>query len=276
LGSLIELARPFGLTERLVRTSVARLASDGWLAARRDGRRSEYRLTPTGRDRFAEATRRIYGEIPQSWNGQWTLLLLPPSAGHRRRDVRDELRWLGFGQVSPGLFAHPNWSIEQARAALLGLNGAEQSSLLKSTSEGSEVDRKLVAAGWDLGELTRRYRKFVDTFTPVLGPATSAGAISTDPLPTEAAFVVRTLLIHEYRKIHLQDPLLPPALLPADWVGAAAYELTKGLYSAVFRSAELYLSNTASTTTEPLPAADDSAYARFGGLAPVATDSVHP
>jgi phenylacetic acid degradation operon negative regulatory protein len=79
--------------------------------------------------------------------------------------------------------------------------------------------------------------------------------------------VIRTLLIHEYRKIHLQDPLLPPALLPAEWIGAAAYQLSKQLYSAVFRRAELYLSNTASTMTEPLPAADSSAYARFGGLA---------
>src|SRR6202035_43934 len=96
LGSLISLARPFGLTERLVRPSVARLAGDGWLVARRDGRRSEYRITPTGRDRFAAATRRIYGAIPVSWSGQWTLLVLPPPNGSRRQDIRDELRWLGF------------------------------------------------------------------------------------------------------------------------------------------------------------------------------------
>src|SRR6266576_3488989 len=60
LGSLIKLAGPFGLTERLVRTSVARLAQDGWLVARRDGRLSEYRLAPQGQQRFAEATQRIY------------------------------------------------------------------------------------------------------------------------------------------------------------------------------------------------------------------------
>src|SRR6516165_12367364 len=77
LGSLIRLAAPFGLTERLVRTSVARLARDGWLEARRAGRRSEYRLTASGATRFAEATRRIYGEAPRAWDGQWTLLLLP-------------------------------------------------------------------------------------------------------------------------------------------------------------------------------------------------------
>ena len=141
---------------------------------------------------------------------------------------------------------------------LSGLEGVGETLLLKSASEGIETDRRLVAAGWDLGDLTRRYRRFVDTFTPV-----------ADAMPcgtNESAFIVRTLLIHEYRKIHLQDPLLPPALLPADWVGATAYELTQRLYRAVFTAAEDYLSNTASTTTEPLPPADRSAYARFGGL----------
>ncbi len=261
LGSLISLAQPFGLTERLVRTSVARLAGDGWLVARRDGRRSEYRITATGRDRFAEATRRIYGTIPDSWDGQWTLFILPPANGGRRQDVRDEIRWLGFGQVSPGVFAHPNWSVEEARAGLKGVEGAAAGLLLKSSSEGRETDRQLVAAGWDLGDLTRRYRRFLETFTPV---ADAFGPAASD----EAAFVVRTLLIHEYRKIHLQDPLLPPELLPVNWVGAAAYDLSKHLYSTVLPAAERYLSNSASTITEPLPTADSSAFARFGGLEP--------
>ena len=262
LGSLIALARPFGLTERLVRTSVARLARDGWLVSRRDGRRSEYRLTPTGEARFAEATRRIYGEIPDSWDGQWTMLVLRPANGGRRLDVRDELRWLGFGQVSAGVFAHPNWSIEEARAGLKGLDGAGDGLLLKSSSEGNEVDRRLVTAGWDLGDLTRRYRRFVATFTPVV----EAVMPSASELGGEAAFIIRTLLIHEYRKIHLRDPLLPPVLLPSDWVGAAAYDVSKRLYSVVFAAAESYLSTTASTMTAPLPAANRSAYARFGGL----------
>jgi phenylacetic acid degradation operon negative regulatory protein len=284
LSSLISLVQPFELTERLVRTSVARLASDGWLIARRDGRRSEYRLSPTGAERFAEATRRIYGEIPSSWDRQWTLLILPPGTGSRRQDLRDELRWLGFGQVNPGLFAHPNWNVERARVALNGLNGLEDALLLKSESEGSEADRRLVASGWDLGDLTRRYRRFVDVFAPVLDavrpitPATRNTKLKIDGAEgpdrvhdagaAEAAFIIRTLLIHEYRKIHLQDPLLPPALLPSDWVGAAAYELARQLYSAVFASAERFLSATASTMTEPLPPAGRSAYERFGGLEP--------
>jgi phenylacetic acid degradation operon negative regulatory protein len=147
----------------------------------------------------------------------------------------------------------------------MGIKGAADGLLLKSSSEGDAIDRRLVAAGWDLGELTRRYRKFVNTFSPVV-EAIAAIGVPADTLPAEAAFVIRTLLIHQYRKIHLRDPLLPPMLLPGDWVGAAAYELTRSLYSKVFPAAERYLSNTASTTAGALPAADASTHARFGGL----------
>ncbi len=45
LGSLIELAAPFGLNERLVRTATTRLAQDGWLEGRRAGKLSEYHLS---------------------------------------------------------------------------------------------------------------------------------------------------------------------------------------------------------------------------------------
>ncbi|MGB9333065.1 MAG: hypothetical protein WCB10_20035, partial [Steroidobacteraceae bacterium] len=106
LGSLIRLAAPFGLSERLVRTAAARLAREGWLAAKRSGRRSEYRLSRAGAVRFAEATRRIYAPAPPGWDGRWTLLMLP--AGRRRpAQLRESLRWLGFGQLSAAVFAHP-------------------------------------------------------------------------------------------------------------------------------------------------------------------------
>ena len=261
LGSLIQLAAPFGLTERLVRTSVARLAQDGWLVARRDGRRSEYRLTDHGQQRFAEATQRIYGKGPASWDGHWTVLVLPPNGARRRDSLRDGLRWLGFGQLSPGVFAHPNSNLEQAREWLRSLDAAEDAMLLRSSSDDVAVDTAVVAAGWDLGELARRYRRFVDSFTAV-GKALA----SPDALTAEAAFVIRTLLIHDYRKIHLQDPLLPPALLPAGWVGSSAYDLCASLYARVFGAAEEFLTATASTLNEPLPAAEAAAYERFGGI----------
>jgi phenylacetic acid degradation operon negative regulatory protein len=259
LGSLIDLARPFGLAERLVRTSVARLAAEGWVAATRHGRRSEYRLTESGRKLFAEATRRIYGVNPSSWDGQWTLAVLPP-AGGGRRNVREELRWLGFGQLSPGVYAHPACTLEAARGWLATLGCANHCWLFKSVTGGLAADRKLAAEGWNLAQIARRYRRFRDTFAPV-----EAAVRGSDALCPQAAFLVRTLLVHEYRKIHLQDPLLPPALLPAEWVGAEAYDLTARLYAAVFAAAERFLAETGRTISGPLPPAGAEVHARFGG-----------
>ncbi len=261
LGSLIDLAAPFGLTERLVRTSVARLAQDGWLVARRDGRRSEYRLTPNGQQQFAEATQRIYSKAPASWDGQWTLLVLQPNGKPRRDTLREGLRWLGFGQLSPGVFAHPNSNLRQAREWLRGLGVPADAILLRSASDDPVVDRTVIASGWDLGGLTRRYRRFVDSFRPVEAQLSSRPALFP-----ESAFVIRTLLIHEYRKIHLQDPLLPAVLLPEDWIGSSAYELCATLYARVFGAAEQFLTATASTLDQPLPQADPSVYGRFGGI----------
>jgi phenylacetic acid degradation operon negative regulatory protein len=263
LGSLIRLAAPFGLTERLVRTSVARLARDGWLIAQRRGRRSEYRLTRSGAARFATATRRIYAENPNGWDGRWTLVLL--SGAGRAAQIRDELKWLGFGQLTAALFAHPSCTLPEARSWLQGMAGARDALLLQSSAADLSVDRELAARGWDLGELARRYRHFVRRFAPV------AALPAAPPIAAATAFLVRTLLIHEYRKIHLRDPLLPPALLPAEWVGTSAYDLCRRLYAQVFAAAEDYLSETARQLQRPLPAANSAAHERFGGLrAPVA------
>lgn len=261
LGSLIALAQPFGLTERLVRTSVARLANENWLAARREGRLSEYQLSAQGRSSFADATRRIYAAAPPSWSGSWTLVLLPPAKASVRDRLRKELEWLGFGQPTPGVFAHPARSARDARRQLSDLSGASQAIVLEARNDSPESDRKFASAGWDLGELASRYRRFVDMFEPIR----SALGDSADPNP-QTAFIIRTLLVHEYRKIHLRDPLLPASLLPPDWIGAAAYDLCRELYGKLFGAAEQHLSQTAVKLNGLLPPPDAETFRRFGGL----------
>jgi phenylacetic acid degradation operon negative regulatory protein len=263
LGSLIRLAESFGIPERVVRTSVGRLAQEGWLAFRRAGRQSEYYLTEHGKSRFAEATQRIYGEAPQSWDGYWTLLLLPAGARARRERVREEMAWLGFGQVSAGVLAHPSRSIADTRSQLDELQIDGRAVVMRAASDGSDADQSLLQAGWDLVELARAYQRFVTTFEPVKTALAAGRAIAPAP---ETAFVIRTLLIHEYRKIHLRDPLLPHSLLPADWIGTRAYDLCRDLYRRVFAAAEEHVSAVASTLDGKLASPSRETYKRFGGL----------
>jgi len=77
---------------------------------------------------------------------------------------------------------------------------------------------------------------------------------------------VRTLLIHEYRRLHLRDPLLPARLLRTDWPGAQAAALCRDLYARVFAASEVHLAQVATQLDGPLPPPDASVMQRFGGI----------
>ena len=79
------------------------------------------------------------------------------------------------------------------------------------------------------------------------------------------AFTARILLIHHYRRVVLRDPLLPTALLPADWPGRAARQLCGEIYRGLLPASEQWLDRNASNENGPLPAAGAELARRFGG-----------
>src|SRR5437773_1151081 len=109
LSGLIRLMAPFGMSERLVRTSVFRLVRDGWLKGQTLGRRSRYRLTREGARRFEAAHHRIYAMPAPQWGGDWAIVIAPPDAAPNptRIELRDELAWEGFGAIAPGVYVKP-------------------------------------------------------------------------------------------------------------------------------------------------------------------------
>ena len=60
LPGLIRLLAPFGVNERLTRTSVFRLARDGWLGGQADRTAQPLPADAIGARRFEQAYRRIY------------------------------------------------------------------------------------------------------------------------------------------------------------------------------------------------------------------------
>jgi phenylacetic acid degradation operon negative regulatory protein len=155
---------------------------------------------------------------------------------------------------------HPTRPAADTREQLSGVRGESRVTVFEARNDNPVADERLASESWDLRELAGRYRRFVAAFETV-GAAAAAGS---RPAP-RTAFIVRTLLVHQYRKIHLRDPVLPASLLPTDWVGKRAYELCRDLYSYVFESAEVYLSNEASRLSSELPPVSEAALQRFGG-----------
>ena len=272
LGSLIALMAAFGVNERLVRTAVLRLSREGWLASRPIGRRSYYSLTEGGYRRFEDAHRRIYAGPRGPWGGGWHIVftgLAALTAAERAR-LKRELAWQGFGAPAPNLFVHPSADPEALRHVLQDAEAADRVVVMRAASDALTAERPLqdlVRGAWDLEGLARQDRGFLDRFRPVwraLEPASrEEGAL--DPA---ACFLIRVLLIHEYRRVLLRDPQLPEELLPSDWAGAAARLLCRNIYRRAAEPAEYHLMAALETAEGPLPEAAPYFYRRFGGLEP--------
>jgi phenylacetic acid degradation operon negative regulatory protein len=266
LGSLIELVAPLGATDRLVRTSVFRLVQEGWLVANREGRRSSYALQPDAEPRFARANRRIYAPPGVDWDGRWTLLLAPNGSidTSLRAAVRKEFEWEGFAMLAPGLLAHPAADQDGVAEVLRRVDGAGKVFVCAATELPGIKARplaELVREGWDLSGVVAGYRRFVADFSPLLD------LLRTEPAPDpQPAFMVRTLLIHAYRRVQLHDPMLPLALLPQPWPGSEAYALAQAIYRLVWAPAERHLMDVLRREDADALEADAGLVERFGGL----------
>ncbi|MEI2417333.1 phenylacetic acid degradation operon negative regulatory protein PaaX [Orrella sp. JC864] len=265
LGDLIELTSPLGVNERLLRTSVFRLVSQGWLQSERIGRRSLYTLSPQGLRLTAHASARIYIGPPSDWNGEWTLVILPRTGNGQlaeRAELRRELVWEGFGVVAPGVFAHPQADAGTAHEILEKLEIPGRALVLRGhelPGAGGLPLSSLVQLCWNLDELAAQYRDFSARYA-----ALQALLARQAPSPAQA-FTLRTLLIHGWRRIVLNDPQLPAPLLPPDWPGLAARRLCGALYWQLFAASETHLQAIASRDNAAYTPLAPGALSRFEG-----------
>ncbi|MBT8447458.1 MAG: phenylacetic acid degradation operon negative regulatory protein PaaX [Gammaproteobacteria bacterium] len=264
LGSLIEALEPFGLNARQIRTAVFRLVRDDWLSAQRFGRRSYYGFTDTGLRHYAKAARRIYANGPPDWDGSWTLVFSSLLDARQRDELRRELRWLGYGSLAQGVMAHPAADQQSLAETLHDLRLTDRVAVMTASSAdapGSGVARELALNSWDLTGAAEHYTALIGSFKPVLAALRKARRL--DP---RQCFLVRALLIDQYRRILLTDADLPDSLLPVHWPGGVARELVIEIYRRVGPGAIEYLTGSLENVSGPLPPPDDDYYQRFGGL----------
>lgn len=263
LGSLINLLEPLGLNQRLVRTSIFRLTKDGWLSSDQVGRRSYYGITDLGQRRFESAFRRVYGEQNPEWSGEWDLLIISDIEAEQRKTLKKVLLWQGFAPISSSILAHPcadKLELQNCLREHSVLDKVVHMKSVLSETQSSIALKSLVKNSWDLQELAEQYGAFLARFRPILAQ------LNAEPdLDPQRCFLLRTLMIHQYRRIVLRDPGLPGQLLPSDWEGNAAKILCHNIYRMVYQRADEYLTLTQETANGRLPDADKKFFQRFGG-----------
>lgn len=223
LGTLSGILAGLGIDDQAVRAAVSRLTKDGWLARERIGRNAYYRLMDAAGQDFASATDRIYGPEAEAYDGQ-TCIATARLTASLDPDAIADLTRAGWGRIAAGVFCRFGADAGQPQPGFVTLCGPL----------GAEDARALVSVGWDLADLAEAYRAFDASF---------AGLADQEPDSFDEleALLLRTLLIHAFRRVVLRDPMLPRDLMPKDWPGRRARRTAARLYRAVSPAAERWL-----------------------------------
>jgi phenylacetic acid degradation operon negative regulatory protein len=207
-----------GVEEKAIRQALARSAGEGWLAGERHGRRTTWRLTPSGRRLLTNGTERIYGfgQPMHHWDRQWLMVLatVPETNRKFRHLLRTRLAWNGLGNLSPGVWVSPHPEREpDVRQVLAEIGVADTSTLFIGHLGDLTEARRVALQAWNLNEIELAYEDF-------LGEVHSLRP-SDDP----ETFAAHTKLVQEWRRFPFLDPGLPTELLPHNWSGSQASTL---------------------------------------------------
>jgi phenylacetic acid degradation operon negative regulatory protein len=218
VASLVRMLAPLDIAAPAVRTAISRMVRQHWLTAVRLEQGRGYRLTPRAERRLTEAAARIYRRGMPPWERRWHMLALEHiSQRASRQRVRTGLGYLGYAPLRDDTWISPRASTEVD--VLLQHEGVRARRFL---AEHDGDDAALAAQAWDLEGLGRAYARWLVEAREIV----TAGSNRDDPPDSDRdAFVVRSRLVHEWRKFLFRDPGLPDELLPDDWPGrdAAAF-----------------------------------------------------
>jgi len=226
--------------ERAARSTLSRMKRRGWLEARREGRRSTYRLTPKAHDLLEEGGRRLFGPRREPWDGTWTVIAfsLPGERRLTRHRLHTRLSWLGFGNLLPGTLIAAYPPSAEVRRVLRELEVHPYVHVFAGARLDPDEQDRIVARCWDLPTIDARYGTFLGRYLPILDEVHSS---LPGRLPSEQAFVWRFWLTYDYSQFPRIDPFLPTQLLPRDWRGGAAHELLTELRSLLQEPARRFL-----------------------------------
>jgi len=214
VADLIRCLKAVDVADSSVRQALLRLKSRGFLAAERRSSDAGYALTDAGLHDLETGDRRIFRHGQAGEDAGWVLAVfsVPESDRHLRHRLRNELSWLGFGTVSPGVWVAPGPLAGPSRD-LLAAAGLDQYVTWFQARQLGEVD---VAAWWDLSGLQRQYAEFLSRWR-----SADTGGRLTD----EVAFACYLRLIDAWRLFPRIDPGLPASLLPGDWPARGAWQV---------------------------------------------------
>ncbi len=238
LADITELLAVFDIEAATVRVNLSRLRKEGWFTTRRIGRETVYSLTPHMLEILNEGRERIFRRRDETWQGRWTMAIyqVPEAERAVREQLRKQLAWHGFGQLSPSTWLSPHDLISEVREIAAENPLAKVDALWCGTGDLQE-DRGLAARCWDLDQLGADYRHFIHNYAALDNEAVNADKDG------RTALIERMHIIGDFRRFPFRDPYLPRELQPDSWPSSEAYTLFGAVHRQLGPAATEFISS---------------------------------
>lgn len=264
LGSLVKFMEEFEISEKLTRTSIFRLTKEGWLNSKKFGRESYYSLSDLAIDRFIKAHYSVYAYDELENDKDWIVILTNTVEVTKELELSKILKKEGFANPSKHTYIHPQYKMEYIQDILLHNKLQNDVLLIKGPIHmpmTKDVIKDMTNTYWNLKDVEERYQEFITKFRKVFSLKTPI-----DQFTPKQCFILRILLIHEYRRALLFDPKLGNDLVPIDWLGKASSSLVESIYALIHNQANLYVKENLLTVGGNIPKLDKFYFNRFGGI----------
>lgn len=264
LGSLVKIMEEFGVSEKLTRTSIFRLTKEGWLSSKKFGRESYYSLSDLAIDRFIKAHYSIYAYDEKDDDRDWIVLFTNSVETSEEIELSKTLKKEGFANPSKYVYLHPHYKMEYMQDILIKSELQNDVLLIKGPLQmplNKEMIRDMAHVYWELKDVEKRYQDFITKFRKIFTLKTPI-----DQFTPKQCFILRILLIHEYRRALLFDPKLGNELISIDWLGKAAASLVESIYASIHMQANNYVKSNLLTVGGNIPKLEKFYFNRFGGI----------
>lgn len=204
-ADLLYLTRPFSISETSIRSSLSRMVQKKFYFVRKEGKTAWYSLSAKGRKIGKNLSRGFHSPDWSSWKGEWhgALFSIPESRRKERHSLRVKLGAYRFARWYGGFWVHPAGEGDPFSGESL-----PQVRLIKLKPQ-TPIGPEEADSMWHLSAIVKDQKKAVS-----LLKTRSDG--SRDPA---LALKERIDLGNRIVPLIFRDPLLPPELLPQDWLG---------------------------------------------------------
>ncbi len=255
LNALQQIINRMGIGDNAFRTAMSRLASDGWLKRKRIGRASYYSPTAMAKRENAKASETIYrySESPTSIKIEGSVCFaISKLPGGFSNDSKSLLHNANFGFIGNKTAVSPRTGdkvIKYDFPDVVIFNAREQ------------IEDGIA----DILKSAKFHKNFHDNYRGFAGQAKDLKSNlkkckSLSPLD---AMVLRSLLVHNWRRIVLRDVQWPRFARNKNWSGFKAQALMKSLYHELLEPSEIWLDQIDATPEGKLPKASANLRKRF-------------